>query len=342
MSTAKAKNGLANESRAPEASSQGPALRIAPGTELDQGPLLAQIPDLDLNASPDVPEKKGEGRVISQALSIKLVFGVGFALLLAAILPFFFGRASRPERPVSELPEWSSAGGSMRITDGASQTVAPAWPALATAPTSAVSTQTQPTPPPAIVSAQPPLATDTRPPGLTEPSWSPPRSSASPAPAFTPSPAPNNYINPPVANANWPSNNFANPPSVNTTLPDNRGFDRPADPRNFQADNRNDPAAAYRNSDPRFESRGGTIDPSPIRRDVLPGGYPGDPRFETPNNTVPPSTAPGSPLMPSNVQAPMSANPYPPVSEPGVARFDGTIATPPARMSYDRSGSNAN
>lgn len=338
MSTAKAKNGLANESRAQEATSQAPALRIAPGTELDQGPLLAQIPDLDMNAVPAVAEKKGEGRVISQALSIKLVFGVGFALLLAAILPFFLNRASRPERPVSELPEWSS-GGSMRITDGPSQTVAPAWPALATASTSAVSTQTQPTPPPAIISAQPPLVTDTRPTGLTQPSWSPPRSSANPAPAFTPSPAPNNYINPPVANANWPSNNFANPPSVNTTSPDNRGFDRPADPRNFQADNRNDPAAAYR-SDPRFDPRGGTIDPT-IRRDVTPSGYYSDPDGN-PNNALPPANAPGSPLMPSNVQTPTTAYPYPPVSEPGVAQLNGTIATPPVRMNYDRSGSNAN
>ena len=342
MSTAKAKNGLANESRAPEATSQAPALRIAPGTELDQGPLLAQIPDLDLNASPEVPEKKGEGRVISQALSIKLVFGVGFALLLAAILPFFFGRASRPERPVSELPEWSSNGGSMRITDGPSQTVAPAWPALATAPTSAVSTQTQPTPPPAIVSAQPPLVTDTRPTGLTEPSWSPPRSSASPAPAFTPSPAP--II---TSIRRWPTRI-----GPRTTSPIHLRSIRPCRtiaaltvlpiPRNFQADNRNDPAAAYRNSDPRFDV--------PRRHDR---SLADPPRCSTWRISWRPAlrdteqhcaarTAPGSPLMPSNVQAPMSAYPYPPVSEPGVARFDGTIATPPARMSYDRSGSNAN
>ena len=335
MSTAKAKNGLAIEPRAAqETTPQAPALRIAPGTEQDQGPLLAQIPDLDPNARPKGAGKKGRRPCHQPGAVDQGDFWRGSrARTRGDPAVRLLARRAGPSGRSPNFPH----GPSWRFhadSDGASQNVASAWPALPTAAPRLFPPSTA-----HPVAGHPLCATAA---GYRYSTDSPHRTILVAAPVIrqsgaclTPSPAPNNYINPPVANANWPSNNFANPPSVNTTSPDNRGFDRPADPRNFQADNRNDPAAAYRNNDPRFDSRGGTIDPAPSAAtfhltDILAT------RYGNPNNSCRPPRHQGSPLMPSNVQAPTSANPYPPVSEPGVARFDGTIATPPVRMSYDR------
>ncbi len=328
MSIANAKNGSVIEPRAVQAATpQVPARHPTAGSHQDQGLLLAQIPNLDPITTPDVSGKRVEGRIISQALSIKLVFGVGIGLLVGAIL---FGKASRPSPTVTELPAWSSNGGSARIAENTSQTRAPTWPSSPASAVAAVPPQTPPAPAPAVLLPQPPQVGDVRPTALTEPSWLPPRPAVASATTVTPSPAPSNYVDPPITNTNLPDNRTGY-----------RGFDHPLDPRTLQADNRNDAAAQYRNNDVRYDYRGNAIDASAIRRDLPAGGYSRDPRYDT-GSTYPPATSPGSPLMPSGVQGPLSTYRDPQPPEPGVARFDGTIATPPVRTSYDRAGSNTN
>lgn len=131
-----------------------------------------------------------------------------------------------------------------------------------------------------------------------------------------------------MATTNWPDNRA-----------DYRGFDRGADPRNLQADNRNDTAAQYRNNDSRYDYRGMPTDTAPVRRDVPVGGYPRDTRYDNGGGAYPPAAGPGSPLMPSNAPGPTANYGNPQNPEPGVARFDGTISPPPDRTSYDRAGS---
>jgi len=326
MSTANAKNGSATEPQATqETTSWGLAHRPTPGLIQDEGSLFAQIPDIDSKATPKVPDKPN-GRIISQSLSIKLVFGVGLGLVIGAILPFVFGKASRPSPTVTELPAWSGSKASISNT---TQSTAPTWPTPPAPATGAVPLPTASAP--AILSPQPLRIGDTRPTALTEPSWSQPQPTVASAPAVTPSPPSNNYINPPVANTYPPDNRV-----------DNRGFDRPVDPRNLQADQRNDLAAQNRNLDTRYDYRGNPTETASLRRDVLPSGYPRDTHYDNDNNPYPPAVGPGSPLMPSGTPGPMSTYREPQGLEPGVARFEGTISTPPVRTSYDRAGSSNN
>jgi hypothetical protein len=349
MSTANAKIGSAIDPQAAEEKTPpGPAHRPTPDFVQDYGPLLAQIPDLDLKTTPNAPKKRAEGRVISQALSIKLVFGLGLALVVGAILPFIIGKASRSEHSVKELPEWSSNVGSVRSVDTSQgvATGAPTAPSSQIAPaTAAVSPHVPPNPTPAIVVPQPRQVSETRPAALSEPSWPTPGSSIAPPPAVMPTPGANNNSIPPATAQNWPGSGsgYVTPASPNPNPPQNRGFDRPLDPRNWQADVRNDPAAQYRNNDPRFDYRGNPVDAPPVGRDVPPGGYPRDIRFDNPGGAFPPATGPGSPLMPAGAQGPASTYSNQPLPEPGVPRFDGTIGPPPpVRTNYDRSGSSPN
>jgi hypothetical protein len=129
-----------------------------------------------------------------------------------------------------------------------------------------------------------------------------------------------------------------NPPDNRTGY---RGFDRPVDPQTLQADNRNNLASQYRTSDPRYDYRGNTIDTPPVRRDVPASDYSRDPRYDNAGSNYPAPAGPGSPLMPSGTPGPTSTY-RDQTLELGVARFDGTIATPPVRTSYDRTGSNPN
>ncbi len=326
MSTTNAKNGSPIEPRAARVTTPNTLARnTTAGLQQDQGVLLAQIPDLDLAVTPSLPEKRAEGRIISQALSIKLVLGAGAALVIGAILPFLFGKASRP---VTELPAWSNHGGSARIVENGSPTPAAAWPSWPTAPaTAAAGPQTPSAPAPAILLPQPPQVGDNRPTALTEPSWRP---SVAPPPATTPSLAPINYINPPIVSMN--------PPDNRTVYP---GFERPVNPQTLQADNRNNLAAQNRGNDPRYDYRGNPIDTSSARRDVPAGDYSRDSRYQNAGGNYPAPAGPSSPLMPSGVPGPASTY-RDQTLEPGVARFDGTIATPPVRTSYDRTGSNTN
>ncbi|MEI8372555.1 MAG: hypothetical protein WCJ35_06945 [Planctomycetota bacterium] len=323
MPTTNAKNGSAIESRAAqEPTSRDSAHRSTPDLFQDEDILLAQIPDLDSKPTPKVLEKLN-GRIISQSLSIKLVFGVGLGLVVGAILPFVFGKASRPNPAVAELPAWSGSAATARDT---TQATAPTWSAPPTAP----ATGAAPLPTvsaPAILSPQPPQVSDTRPTALTNPAWSQPRPSVTLMPAITPPPS---NMNSPVSA--YPPDNRA----------DNRGFDRPVDPRNLQADQRNNPAAQDRNYDTRYDYRGNPIETASPRRDVPPTGYPRDTRYDNGSSPYPTASGSGSPLMPSGAPGPTSTYRDPQISEPGVARFEGTISTPPVRTSYDRTGSSNN
>ena len=342
MSITNAKNGSVIENRAAyESTSQAAAIR--PTTDLfqDQGAILAQIPDLDQNIAAEVPQKRLDGRIISQSLSIKLVLGLGLGLVIGAILPYVFGKASRPGSAVKELPAWSSNGGSPGIAGNTQQTMAPAWLPSPTAPaTTGAGPQTVPAPAPAILMPQPPQVGDPRPTALTEPAWQQSRPLVAQGPAVTPSPAPNYDSHPPVVNTYQPGNRAGYRDFDRDPRPAS-GYSGGADPRNVQADNRSDTAGLYRNNDTR-DYRDNPIDAAPVRRDAPASGFSPDPRYDNGGRNYPPATGPGNPLMPSSTPGATSTYSNPPVSEPGVARFDGTIATPPVRTSYDRAGSSNN
>ena len=133
----------------------------------------------------------------------------------------------------------------------------------------------------------------------TNPAWVPPRQLAAPGPAVTPSPLPSSDLRTPVVSTN-PPNNPAN----------YRGYDRAPDPRNLQADNRNDAAGQYRNTGAQYDYRGNTIDGPAVRRDVPAPGYPRDPRYDNGGGNYPPASGPGSPLMPSGNTGPN----FPPIA----------------------------
>jgi hypothetical protein len=257
-------------------------------------PLLAQIPDLDA-ADSDDPEDEAlggsDGRLVSQALSSKLVIGGGFVLVLAAILPLVLNRKASPKPTPSQPP----------AATGAAET-APAWqggvippagmqtgPLLTPTPSTAAGFEPAGpggAPPRAYLQPQPRVGTN-RPMAIGEPPWTPPAG----------------------ADAHRAQNN----------RPDYIQDSGAAAPENFQADRRNEVGADYRNDnrgDYRNENRGDYRT-----------GYPG-------------AGAPqGNPLMPSPeaAAAPPSQDSPP---QPGVARFEGTIAAPPLRnaTTYDRAG----
>ena len=317
MSTANAKIGSATEPRpvslkTPRVSAQRPA----PRSSQDEPLLLAQIPDVDSKAAPAVPVKRPEGRIISQALSIKLIFGVGFTLVIAAILPFVFGKASRPETPVKELPEWSNR--SATIASSTPQGTVPGWPSPQPGPNANIAATTRIAP--EIVLPKPQQAGDGRPPALTEPAWTQPRPSAATATAYAPPPNPN-YT-----------------PTANVNSPEYRGYAPAATPLPLQADSRNDPAARYRNIETRYDYRSNSTDAAAVRRDAPAPDTQRDNRYDNANSYPP--AGQGSALMPSNGAAPSYRDVQ--NSEPGIARFDGTINPPPARTSYDRAGSSNN
>ena len=338
MSIANARNGSAIKPRAIQKTmSQAPAYRPTQALSQDQGAFLVQIPDLDSEAVPKVPERRASGRIISQTLSISLIFGAGLGLVFGAILPFVFGKANRPVPAVTELPKWFSNGSSTASAGDTSQTTPPAWPSSASTVVAA-----SPRTVPAVLVPQSPQVGDTRPMALSDPAWLlSPRSTAAAPPAATPSAAPDNASHPPVA-ATYASDNHGDYRGLDRDPRPASGYPGAPDSRNLQTDNRNDAAAQYRNSDIRSDYHGNPVDTAPNRRDVPASGYPRDPRYDYVRYTDPPAAGQGSPLMPSSAQGPASNYRDSQISEPGVARFDGMIATPPVRASYERTGSSNN
>ncbi len=144
MSTANAKNGLVIKCRPHEETTpHAPSHRPTPGSYEDLGTLIAQIPDLDQNVESTVLEKLVDVRRISRALSLHLVLGLGLGLVVGTTLPFVFGKAGRPDRPVTELSPWSRNGSSTGIGGNPSQTTVPTQSSAMSAPTATgVSPQT--------------------------------------------------------------------------------------------------------------------------------------------------------------------------------------------------------
>ena len=202
------------------------------GISDDLGPVLAQIPDLDPKAAPRPTRKRLDGRIISETLSVKLVFGVAIGLVIGAILPLVFGRGSRPPQPVKELPAWHSNPPTDPMTSNSAQSTAPLW---------------TPAPPANITVAAPPQAPqigDYRPAAISSPSWSRPDSTAA-APAASR----------PGSDADRGVARFDSPGSYAPNM----------DRRALQADSRNDAAARYRN-DVRYDYRGNPVDVPPVNR----------------------------------------------------------------------------
>ena len=88
-----------------------------------------------------------------------------------------------------------------------------------------------------------------------------------------------------------------------STATRDRGVPRAPDPRNLQADNRNDPAAQYRNNDPRYDYRGNPIETAPVRRDVPAGGYSRDTRYDNSAAPIRPPRVRAARSMPSGARA---------------------------------------
>ena len=105
------------------------------------------------------------------------------------------------------------------------------------------------------------------------------------------------------------------------------GFDRP-DPRNLQADNRNDPADNIAITTA-VDYRGNSIET--LRSAATSGPDFATPRYGNANSDYPPATNQGNPLMPSsNTWA--NANYHDAsIPEPGVARFRWYDRPPPVR-----------
>jgi hypothetical protein len=320
-----------------------PAPRTA-GISDDLGPVLASIPDLDAKAAPAISVKTPDGRIIGQALSLKMIFGLAVGLILGAVLPFMFGRSGSP-KPVQELPAFNTqaaepAGENQRIE-------APKWQPAAQVP--AVAAQA------ATMNMTPPPAGSYRPNALAPPSWSPPRSSAAP-------PQPANNLSQDYARGNLPP-----------ARPDDGryGYVPPTERRDFGApaervvDRRNDPGAPYGNP-PATDYRGNSVDPAAVRGGPANGpayggpgyggpgyggpgyggpGY-GGPGYGGPGNGGPAYRAPSDDrYRPApDAAGPQYNMPPPPPgygaggdyrsqqdNDAGVAHFDGTIAPPPAR-----------
>jgi hypothetical protein len=287
--------------------SAAPSLQIAPsrtaGIQDDLGPVLAQVPDLDNKLATKVAAIPLDGRIISQVLSMKMVFGLGIGLVIGALMPFLFGKGSNA-KPVHELPDWNSHNAEPAVAT--EQFRNPKWqpapPASVSAPLAA---NVGIAPPP------PPLG-NYRPAAMGPPSWSPPQTSA--APPATPQQY-NNY-GPDYANGN--------PPPARV---DYRANAPATDGRDWQADRRNDAAAPYRAS-PAGDYRGTPVDPVAARREGPSYGPPTDDRYG--NNTNPAGGQNSPPRQPNGYNTGGNYR-YPPESDPGVARFDGTITAPPVR-----------
>jgi hypothetical protein len=291
----------------------GPRQTSAP-PELDQ--VLAQIPDLDQKPTTLAGVKRLDGRLIGQAMSLKLVFGMGIGLIIGAVLPFLFGRGSS-QKPVHELPAWASARNLESTNSSGAQTQAPPWQ-----PPAPQTTAVAPPPASPDISVPPPPADGYQPAALTRRTWSPPQNPA-PPPSMTP---PTRGVPPDYAGGSLP------PPPTG-----NRGYGPANDRYDLQADRRNDPATRY-NNPPGYDYRGNPAEGAAPRRDIQPPLPAGDNRYNnTPNYGY--QRQPVSPMTPPlgngagyDYRNQPQPQPQPqPEGESGVARFEGTITAPPVR-----------
>lgn len=275
-----------------------------------KSPLLAQIPDLDEDVTEDDEDDPSAGRLISQSLSNKLVLGGGILLVVAAILPFTFGKKASVKPVANELPNWHSDGavpgsGTVVPISGSPSGV----PGAVSAPAAGATYEaSQGTPPArAFLAPQPQVGTN-RPMALGDPAWPP----SAPAAA--------NRAQPDVREGHPADYRVSDPSEFRR----NEGNSKPPQ---YEADRRGDPANDYRSSY-RNDSR---------------TDYRNDSRTDHRNDYPGTGSLQGNPLMPSAGGGMSSTSVQDPqASEPGVARFEGTIAKPPVRTNYDRAGSSTN
>jgi hypothetical protein len=257
-----------------------------------KAPLLAQIPDLDRRPS----AREDETAALSgkfQGLRKKLVLAGAVVFVAAAILPFTPLKEKFFARPAADdLPAFPD-----KPTPAVAN--APGWPDMVQnaagggAPsTNLAAGRTSAPGAPAYLTPESPW-TSNRPAAPSEPGW-PPAAATGPG------------VAPADDRPDRPADFRPGDPAAG------RSNDMAAPRKDYQADLRSDPAAAFR-GDP-------LGNPRTWRNDTgSESGHPGVPAL--PANTLSPAPPAASPDVPATAdQAPLA--------EPGVARLDGTIASP--------------
>jgi hypothetical protein len=285
-------------------------------------PVLACIPDLDAGDSGislDDEPCRSDGRILSQNLSNKLVIGGGILLVLAAILPFAMNKNGTPkpggsEPPAASQPTAALPGAAVVPNMGIAQGMGAQSPSGSALPGMGSHYESArantPTAPSYLQPQPPPQVGANRPMSIGDPPWHP----QGPAEAArVPDVGPGNRGN------ETPDYRRDDPADHRPSFPsDYRRNDRGADRPEYQADRRTGAGAeprVYPRTD-RYENR-----------------Y--DNRYDYPGA----GASQGNPLMPSpqGRVAPPPVDSSPP--QPGVARLQGTIESPPLRTDYDRAGS---
>jgi hypothetical protein len=263
-----------------------------------KAPLVAQIPDLD-RIVPTVENQSAAPRVISQGLSRKLVVGTGVVLVVAAMMPFALKKKDTASTVADEVPAY-------RGDAAPTQANAPAWagPGQNVAnsdPSGTIRTGNRASPggTPAYLSPEPRFGAS-RPTAPGEPGWPPAVSNGAVEATATPA----DYRQSPPADYR-----FADPAG-------HRPNDAAGQRRDYQADVRSDPATAFR-GDRASEPRGDWRNESATGNGHPGGALQGNPLM--PASPAAAATVPAVPAAPD--QAPQTA-------EPGVARLEGTIASP--------------
>jgi hypothetical protein len=122
MQTYESSPNMTGGARAHAATAPVRITHLSHGSKNGHAPLLAQIPDLTENDAESMVEEQpptADSRLISQALASKLILGGGLLLVLAAVLPFAFGKKTEPKPFDSEASAWHAS--------PAAQSSGPAW-----------------------------------------------------------------------------------------------------------------------------------------------------------------------------------------------------------------------
>jgi len=321
-----------------------PAGGVTETADADLQPqVLAQLPDLEtVETASEGPPASSDGRIISQGLSTKLLVGGSVLLVMAAIIPFLFGKKESPKPGDVKLPEWHQG------APAADADRAPAW--TGQAPQAPAAEQNLPGPPPELsipavpggdaAAQRPPVwNVQQRSPQLNAPAqavrnrWQ----TAPPAAVRTP------VRDLPSASQMAPAgtHSAARPQIADGPMPDAHS---PADGRRWRYEAkrpRADDYPDYRQSEAR-SNQAMTLGQRTIPAAGQPvpdyqPAYRDEPRANSAQGLQTDSRA----RYPAGSQGgyrPGGQGEYrPPPVEPGVARFEGLIENPPLRTSHDRS-----
>jgi hypothetical protein len=331
--------------------------------------VLARVPDVyQTPPAANTRETGGrDGRILSQSLTIKILVGGGLLLLLVAVAPFLFRKPApegekMPAEWADEAPKFGSVAGTetpaphvvapsvevapppemnFNIPNGPGFTAA----ASGSPATSGAPTWTPPSGPPAGVSAPVPVAQErgfepahsgpsyareyqpSQPPQSTPPTL--PAQSAPPAPLVSPtSPTPQTPA--------LPAGNGMTPDPGQSPSGANGGTPSPAaNPLPGEPQTQYGTCSPLRQADLRSDYRY-PVRPEQSMPAAVTGPQPVAPQYgaAAPASSYSPSAA--WPAGPSESYASPSVAP-----QPGVARFQGIIAKPRVRTSYDPARPNA-